>query len=126
MHQTQAAYKLLRPWTHRPPRGRWAAAASAGPGAVGKAAKSCHRKWRRYLRKITRRVRALHEQAAAWLLDNYKEVLLVSNMNTRQMVVSQVQLSPSHSATRDAAAGTLPLSPGPSQHGTPDAALQGD
>ena len=61
--------------------------------AKRKVTRSQHRKWRRYLRKVTRRVRALHEQTAAWLLSNNR-VLLVSNMNTGQMVGRKNKLRP--------------------------------
>jgi transposase len=90
------ADKLRRQWTnaqrnyatHKDAPADRAVGGSAERKQKRKVARSLYRKWRRYLRKVTRRVRALHEQTAAWLLKNYR-VVLVPNMNTGQMVRRQ-------------------------------------
>ena len=74
---------LRRQWT----------AARKDPKKEHKVARALHEKWRKYLDKITRRVRALHEQTATWLLQHYR-VILVSNMETSKMVRRERRLHP--------------------------------
>lgn len=93
--------RLRRTWTaakqnaatHKDTPAERAVGGSGERKAKRKVARSRYRKWRRYLRKVTRRVRALHEHTAAWLLSNFT-VVLVSNTNTGQMVGRKNKLHP--------------------------------
>jgi len=76
-----AGHKLVRMFAHADRlQGKWKAAEHGS-----KAAKVLYHKWRRCMSKVTRRVRSMHQRTAAWLLSNYR-VVLVSNMNTSAMV----------------------------------------
>jgi putative transposase len=76
-----AGHKLERMFAHADRlQGKWKAAEHGS-----KAAKVLYHKWRRCMSKVTRRVRSMHQRTAAWLLSNYR-VVLVSNMNTSAMV----------------------------------------
>jgi transposase len=73
-------------------RCQWTAARK-GPAQPHKVARALHERWRKYQDKITRRVRALHEQTAIWLLQHYR-VILVSNMQTSKMARRGSRLHP--------------------------------